>query len=159
MTSRILLMCALGEDINDDTIDFWEDGKLIKKSVSLALKDTFGKLVNRIADPHIILFPFLADTYIFPHERCFMKNAKNLRNLVQKIVDKRRKALRDDPKLAEDGDFLTILLTDDLFKDNNKRVVDEALTFFFAGIQASAVSTSNLILNLLKHPEYQTKIL
>ena len=82
MTSRILLMCALGEDINDEMIDFWENGKLVKKTVSLALKDTFGKLVNRIADPHIILFPFLTDVYIFPHERCFMKNAKNLRNLV-----------------------------------------------------------------------------
>lgn len=61
--------------------------------------------------------------------------------------------------MAEAGDFLTILLTDDLFKDDNKRIVDEALTFFFAGSQTSAVATSNLLISLLKHPEYQTKLL
>lgn len=116
-------------------------------------------MVNRIADPHIILFPFLADTYIFPYERCYQKNAKIIRNQIQKIVDKRRQAIKRDPKLAEAGDFLTILLTDDLFKDDNKRIVDEALTFFFAGSQTSAVATSNLLISLLKHPEYQTKLL
>ena len=128
-----MLMCALGEDIADEIIECWENGKLVKKSVSLALKDTFSFLIARIADPHIVLFPFLADTYILPYERCYMKNAQIIRALVQKIVDKRRKALKEDPRLAERGDFLTILLTDDLFKDNNKRIVDEALTFFFAG--------------------------
>lgn len=61
--------------------------------------------------------------------------------------------------MAEAGDFLTILLTDDLFKDNNKRIVDEALTFFFAGSQTSGVATSNLLISLLKHPEYQKKLL
>lgn len=75
MTSRILLMCALGEDISDEVIDFWENGKLVKKSMNLALKDTFGFLVNRIADPHVVLFPFLADRFILPYERCHMKNA------------------------------------------------------------------------------------
>ena len=57
------------------------------------------------------------------------------------------------------GDLLTILLTDDLYKDNNKRIVDEAMTFYFAGAQTTAVALSNLILNLVKHPEYQTRLL
>jgi len=39
------------------------------------------------------------------------------------------------------------------------RIVDEVLTFFFAGSQTSSVATQNLIFALCKHPEYQQKIL
>ena len=67
--------------------------------------------------------------------------------------------MKKDKSLAEKGDFLTILLCDELFKDDKKRIIDETLTFFFAGTQTSAVTLQNLVLALLKHPEYKTKIL
>ena len=75
------------------------------------------------------------------------------------IVDKRRQAIKEDPKLSSAGDFLTILLVDEHFKDRNLRIVDECLTFFLAGSQTSSVATQNLIFALCKHPEYQKKIL
>jgi len=53
---------------------------------------------------------------------------------------------------------LSILLSDELFKDNDTRIIDECFTFFFAGSQTSAIAMQNLILALLKHPEYQKKI-
>jgi len=34
---------------------------------------------------------------------------------------------------APKSDFLTILLHDDLFKDNDKMMIDECATFFVAG--------------------------
>jgi len=38
-----------------------------------------------------------------------------------------------DKLVQEDrGDLLTILLEDDLFKNDNKMIIDECLTFFFA---------------------------
>lgn len=39
------------------------------------------------------------------------------------------------------------------------RIIDECLTFFFAGSQTSSNATQNLIYALCKHPEYQDKIL
>lgn len=62
-----------------------------------------------------------------------MKNALIIRDVIEGIVERRREALRKDPSLAEAGDFLTILLCDDVFKNDNKRIIDETLTFFFAG--------------------------
>ena len=61
--------------------------------------------------------------------------------------------------MKEAGDFLTILLTEPLFMNDNKRIIDECLTFFFAGSQTSAISSQNLMVALMKETEYQEKIL
>ena len=57
------------------------------------------------------------------------------------------------------GDFLEILLKDENFAGNDDMIVDECLTFFFAGSQTSSVAAQNLILMLIKHPEIKEKIL
>jgi cytochrome P450 len=38
-------------------------------------------------------------------------------------------------------------------------IVDECLTFFFAGSQTSSAAAQNLMLMLIKHPEIRNKIL
>jgi hypothetical protein len=53
--------------------------------------------------------------------------------VIESLIDRRKEAMKKDKSLAEKGDFLTILLCDDLFKDDKKRIIDETLTFFFAG--------------------------
>ena len=82
-----------------------------------------------------------------------------MRAFCQGIIEKRRADIVREPELAKAGDFLTILICDEHFKDRNMRIVDECLTFFFAGSQTSSVATQNLIFNLCKHPQYQEKIL
>lgn len=61
--------------------------------------------------------------------------------------------------MAKKGDFLTILIVDEMFKNRNERIIDEVLTFFFAGSQTSSVTVQNLVYALCKHPAYQDKIL
>ena len=75
------------------------------------------------------------------------------------MIEKRQKEIEKDPSLKEKGDFLTILLCDPHFKNREMRVIDECLTFFFAGSQTSSNATQNLIFALCKHPEYQDRIL
>ena len=60
-------------------------------------------------------------------------NAIILRDFFGQIAERRRAAIKKDPILADSGDFVTILLTEELFRDHNERIVDECLTFFFAG--------------------------
>jgi cytochrome P450 len=38
-------------------------------------------------------------------------------------------------------------------------IVDECLTFFFAGSQTSSIATQNLIMHLIKHKHYGDKII
>ena len=56
-----------------------------------------------------------------------------MRHFVEGMINKRREDISKDPSLATKGDFLTILVCDDHFKNRDVRIVDESLTFFFAG--------------------------
>ena len=156
---RILLTTALGEDVSEHKVNYWENGKLIKVNVAYSLRETFHHLVERMAHVHVFFFPFMADVYLTPAERAMKANAGFLRELISQIVDRRRVAIQKDPKLKEAGDFLTILLTEPFFMNDNERIIDESLTFFFAGSQTSGVTAQNLMIALMKNPEYQTRLL
>ena len=61
------------------------------------------------------------------------RNSVALRNFVEIIINQRREEIRKDPSLASRGDFLTILICEEHFKNRDVRIIDECLTFFFAG--------------------------
>lgn len=159
MHVRILLMCAFGFDFSQEELDFEHEGKVEKKSVSYVLRTTFHECIKRMSDPHVVIFPFLADCYITPGERAIKRNCRRMREFIFKIVESRRKVIKANPNLKDCGDFLGILLKDDNFHGDNEMIVDECLTFFFAGSQTSSVAAQNLILMLIKHPEIKNRIL
>ena len=127
--------------------------------MAYSLRVTFSNIIDRMLSPHIVLFPFLARYYLTPYERDQRRNARALRSVCEKIIERRRAAIKEKPELAKEGDFLTLLLTEEHFQGRDMLIVDEVLTFFFAGSQTSSVATQNLIFSLCKHPEYQDKIL
>ena len=141
MTSRILLMCALGVDCSEDPVDFWENGIKMEKSVAYSLRVTLANLVSRFGSFHLVFFPFLASYYITSFEKDQARNSKALRDFVEVIINKRREEIKKDPELAKAGNFLTILIADEHFKDRTDRIIDECLTFFLAGSQTSSVAT------------------
>ena len=53
MQARILLICALGEDLGEREVDFWRGGRLEKRSLPEVLRETFHGLITRMGDPHI----------------------------------------------------------------------------------------------------------
>lgn len=55
------------------------------------------------------------------------------------------------------GDLLSILLSDDLFKNDTSAIIDECLTFFFAGSQTSSIALQNMIYYLLLNPDQLKK--
>lgn len=133
MFVRILLTTALGEDVSQQQVNYWQGGKLTKVSVAYSLRETFHHLIERMSHVHVFFFPFMADVYLTPAERAMKANAGFLRELIGQIVERRRTAMAKDPSIKEKADFLTILLTEPFFMDDNERIIDECLTFFFAG--------------------------
>ena len=99
MSARILLNCALGEDISERKIPYHHGGKVEQKFVSFVLLQTFEDCLNRMASPHVCFFPILRDIYIFPYEREVLANCREIRKIVSEIVNKRRKECQLDPTL------------------------------------------------------------
>ena len=155
LSVSVLLTCVLGKDIGDNEMEFRENGTIKRVPISFVLRDTFQKMIERYQAPHVILFPFLADWYIFPHERDIQANALAVRNVVRQVIDTRRK---QETEIGR-GDLLSIMLGDPMFSENDEVMIDELLTIFFAGSQTTANATQNLILHLLQHPKYEQAIL
>lgn len=80
------------------------------------------------------------------------------RAAIQKIIEDKIRRIKEDPKESEKGDFLSILLADDLFKDDMEMMIDEALTFFLAGTQTTSITTTNLTLHAIQQPAIMKKI-
>jgi cytochrome P450 len=132
--SRIMLKCAIGESLEDSQIDFYEDGVNKPRNVAYAIRDVLGQCIDRMTSPHILLSKTLKQYYITPFERDNLANCKALRRLFQSFVDKRKDLMKNNPKEADKKqDLLSILLTDELFKNDNEMIIDETLTFFLAG--------------------------
>mmetsp|Transcript_30638 Transcript_30638/g.30113 ORF Transcript_30638/g.30113 Transcript_30638/m.30113 type:complete len:229 (+) Transcript_30638:599-1285(+) len=66
--------------------------------------------------------------------------------------------MKEDKTYEDKGDLLHILLTDDLFKTDDKMIVDECLTFFFAASQTSSMSFQNMLLHMMQQPAMLDKI-
>ena len=152
---RVLLKTAIGESLDDAKVDFWEDGKVTQKELPFALRETYSNLLERVSLPHVVIFPQLAAHFVLPSERDSVKNCVAIRALFLKMIGQRRAEMKSDPEnAAKKGDLLSILLTNDLFANNDVAIVDEVVTVFLAGSQTSSITTQNLILHLLKNPEY-----
>ena len=93
-----------------------------------ALRETFTKCIDRMNDMHVFLFGDFAKYYLLPYERDIKANCHAIRKLFQDMVEKRRK----NPYVGK-GDLLSILLSDPLFNLDTEMIIDECLTFFFAG--------------------------
>jgi cytochrome P450 len=120
MQSRIMLDCILGEDITELNMDFWKDGKCVQENTVFVLRQTFADLISRLSQPLVVFFPSTVHWFITRFERDTLKNANNLRAFCMKITNQRRKELTMEPEKAKlRNDVLTILLSDDLFKDND----------------------------------------
>jgi cytochrome P450 len=87
--------------------------------------------------------------YLTPSDRANRANIFKLRDLFLGVIQRRRAALISDPSAPAKNDLLSILLSDDLFKNNDKMVVDECLTFFFAATQTSSMTTQNMFVYLI----------
>ena len=66
--------------------------------------------------------------------------------------------MKKDPKEAEKVDLLTIMLKDPLFENNDEQIINESMTFFFAGTLTQATSTANIICYQLQYPQVEKKV-
>jgi len=65
----MILKCIFGKDLSSEPIEFYQNGIPVKKSVSFVLRTCFQQSLNRMASPHVLMFPFMATYYVTAFER------------------------------------------------------------------------------------------
>ena len=76
------------------------------------------------------------------------------------MIEERRQGLSKSNFEGEgQADLLGILISNDLFKDDNDKIMDEVIAFGFAGTETLAITTSNLLFYLNQNPECKKKLM
>ena len=87
---------------------------------------------------------FFDGTIIGAEEKENATNVASFKNFVVEMINERRSELKD-PNAPRKNDFLTLLLTDELFTNKDDMIIDECINFIVAATQ----TTSQLISNTL----------
>ena len=76
------------------------------------------------------------------------------------MIEERRQGLSKS-NFEGDGqaDLLGIFISNDLYKDDNEKIINESLAFLFAGTETIAISTTNLLFYLNQNPSCKEKLL
>ena len=139
------LKCAFGVNLEDKELTF--EG--IEKDENLLLGPymlkCFQGSFERLFTLQLILFPRSYDWYLSKSDRILKKNCLKLRNYFHEIINQRREEMKR-ADFKDKGDLLSTLLNEELYKSDDAMIVDECITFFFAGTQTTSITVSNLIM-------------
>jgi len=112
----------------------------------------------RTLSPQIFLFPETRSYILVPSEREIANNCYILKAEFAKIIQKRRDDYKKGGFDDKAGDLLSVLLQDEQYCNDDGLIMDECMTFFFAGSQTTGIVTTNLTLYSMVDQEILTKI-
>ena len=128
-------------------------------SIGKFLKIMGGRYLMRVYHPLRMIFDIFDKGCLNSDERENRDNVIRFKGLIQGIVDERRKEMSSpDFNYKDSYDFLTQLLGDEIFKNDESMIMDECLNFIGAATQTTSFLTTNLLYYLIKNPEVKAKL-
>jgi hypothetical protein len=97
------------------------------------LKLIGGRFLMRVYHPLRMIFDIFDQSAVNKEEKESFSNVDNFKKHINSLIDEKKSEMKD-PKfnIKESFDFLTQLLTDELFKDDHSMMMDECMTFIGA---------------------------
>ena len=121
------------------------------------LKLLAGRFLSRVYHPLRHIFDIFDKVDLTAAERENTGNVERFKALVKEIVAERR--LEGKESHTASFDFLSQLLSDDMYKDNEKMIMDECLTFIGAATQTTTILLTNIVYYLTKNPDVKAKLM
>lgn len=114
---------------------------------------------ERVKNPIYFFFPALLPYPVISEaERRYGRNSEAVNGAILEMVQERR-ALRNAGKRAgEDEDVLDMLLSEELYQDNDLKVAMDIRGLFVAGDETCNITTANCLFYLAQHDEYRHKL-
>jgi len=110
----------------------------------------FRTALRRLYGPIRELFEVVDFFFLTSWERELKLNVTNFRKFLGTLVEERREAMKK-PGYVNKGDLLNLLLTVDLFKNNDVMIIDECVAFMIASTNATSLLISNTIYYLTQY--------
>jgi cytochrome P450 len=159
---RIILVSAFGlTNLNHVRLPYEQNGLVKEYSIDQYLRKCTSFMLFRAGRKIFSIIPYLMFFYYSAADREYKRNIKCIRDFCEKIIEERKNQLNgpEKDKFVNNPDLLTILLSDDLFKNNNKAMIDEIITFFLAGSFTLRSVNSNMLMYLGMNPDVNRKLM
>ena len=94
----------------------------------------------------IMLFKVMTTNIaITPLDKLFEKNAFILRNYIRKIITDRMNGITDGLAVEGNKDIISMLLEDEIYKDDIDDIIDDIIVMFIAGSKTVQGTTTNFL--------------
>jgi len=145
LQGRIIFSVAVGNKYWDQLLPMEQkDGTVKQVPIYHQFVSLIEQFVMRTLEPFNMAFPELMGYTICSSDRRWGRNIRVVKDFCAKIIAERRK--EESKADNQDGaDLLSILLKDEIHKDDDNLIIDEILTFFLAGMFTVQISSTNLI--------------
>ena len=159
MQSRIFTTVSVGKRNAHILIDYeLENGQVEKRLFGDVIKVLLADAMNRALGWPFIILPELLPYPITSFCRSYKRNVMAIRNAIQKMMDDRRQG-KNKSYFGDNGDLLSILLSDQLYQGNDEKTKDELIIFFLAGNETIKTSSTNTVCFLTQNPEIRKKFM
>jgi cytochrome P450 len=139
-----ILACVFGLGNVRRRLAYYTNGTPRDTSIGQFTRLVGVGVFSRIFKLYRLAFAFFDEKNVGQDEKeCYM-NCQRFREFFRVLINERREEMKN-PDFENKGDFMTILLTDDLFKDNDEIMIDECLTFLGAATQTTTMFISNAL--------------
>jgi cytochrome P450 len=159
---RIILVSAFGlSNLKNVRLPYEQNGVTKEYPLDQYLRKCVSFMIFRPGRRIFAILPYLMLFFYSAADREFKRNIRRVREFCEKIIEERKKHMEgpEKEKYINYPDLLTILLSDDMFKNNNKAIIDEIITFFLAGSFTIRSTNSNLFMYLAMYPEVKQKLM
>ena len=133
------------------------DGVVEKLKLHEIIKHLLEDSLNRMRNIIFALFPELTPYLITSNCRRYGRNVQSVRNAIQEVIDHRRQGKTKSTTGEED--LLSILLSSELYRNDDEKTKDELIIFFLAGNETIKTSSTNTVCYLTQNPEAKAKFM
>ncbi len=133
MQSAIIINVSVGLGYSDQQIEYETQAGKEYVGIAECIQRLARISFQRPFELNNILLPRLLTWCYKPSDLRFKRNILRLRQVIQSLIDDRRKG--NSKTYDKEADLLSILLSTEFYEGRDDLMIDEILTFFVAGMK------------------------
>ncbi|CDW83922.1 cytochrome p450 [Stylonychia lemnae] len=151
-----IMTSVFGETQLKQSLQFQTGNGEEELSLGICVGKLFFKMIRKQITPLRQLTQLFDRYYIGKEEQDLLKNLQNYRVFLQKLIEERKEQMKDPNHYS--ADFLTLLLSDDLYQQDDELMKDEISTFMLASTQTTATLITNTLYYYEQLPDVKVKL-